>query len=195
MGSKKPRVKDDKVEEKKEDLSKEKKILAKKKKAIEGLRGIVRIVDIDVAGEKKLKSAVFKIKGIGKSLAKAFIITSGLDPDALVGAMTDEQIAKLEDVIKNPIKYGIPYHMLNRRFDPQTNEHRHLYGSELTFAVKSDIDNMRKIKCYKGVRHEIGQPVRGQRTRSSFRTGKQMGVVKKKQAPGAAPAAAKEAKK
>ncbi len=42
---------------------------------------------------------------------------------------------------------------------------------------------MRKIRCYKGIRHETGQPVRGQRTRSSFRTQKTVGVVKKKAQP------------
>ena len=62
-------------------------------------------------------------------------------------------------------------------------------SSELTFAVKSDIDSMKKMRCYKGIRHELGQPVRGQRTRSSFRTGGIVGVVKKKQVPGAAPVA------
>jgi small subunit ribosomal protein S13 len=189
MGAKKPRVKEEATEEKKDDKSKDKRPFMKKKKMIEGIRGIVRIAEIDVEGDKKVKNAMFKIKGVGKSLAKAFVIASSLDPNALIGSLNDEQIKKLEDVMRNPLKYGIPYHMLNRRFDPQTNEHRHLISSELTFSTRSDIDNLKKMRCYKGVRHELGQPVRGQRTRSSFRTGSQVGVVKKKLVPGAAPAA------
>lgn len=190
MGSRKPKLNEKAEEEKKEDKSKEKKVLVKKKKSLEGIRGIVRIADIDVEGDRKLKSAMFKIKGVGKSLAKSFVIASGLDPDTLVGSLNDEQIKKLEDVMRNPMQYGIPYHMLNRRFDPQTNEHKHLISSELTFSIRSDIDNMKKMRSYKGIRHELGQPVRGQRTRSSFRTGAQVGVVKKKLVPGVAPAAA-----
>ena len=188
MGVRKPKGEGEK-EAVKEEKSKDKKLL-KKKKAIEGIRGIVRIGEVDVEGEKKLRNALLKIKGIGKSLSKAFAIAAGLDSEALIGSLTEEQIKKLEDVMKNPGNYGIPYHMLNRRSDPQTNENKHLISSELNLAVKADVDSMKKMRCYRGIRHELGLPCRGQRTRSSFRTGGIVGVVKKKQAPGAAPAGA-----
>ena len=190
MGSKKTKVKENVVEEKKDDKSKEKKPAFKKKKSIEGIRGIVRITQIDIEGERKLKSALLKIKGVGKSLNNAFISASGLDPEAMVGSLTDEQISKIEDVMKNPSKYKIPPYMFNRRSDPQTGDNIHLVSTDLSFITKSDIDNMKKMRCYKGVRHELGQPVRGQRTRCSFRTGSQVGVSKVKQQPGAAKPAA-----
>jgi len=177
MGMRKPKP-EGKEEAKKEKL-KEKKP-EKKKKIIEGIRGIVRIAEVDIPGEKKIKNGLLKIKGIGKSLSKGIAIATGLNPESMIGSLDDEQLKKLEDVIKNPIKYGIPYHMLNRRFDPSTREHRHLVSSELKLAVKSDIDFMRKIHSYKGVRHALGLPVRGQRTRSSFRTGMIVGVTKGK---------------
>ena len=63
-----------------------------------------------------------------------------------------------------------------------TGEDQHLVSSKLKFAVKSDIDFMRKIRSYKGIRHELGLPVRGQRTRTSFRGGKAVGVSKSKEA-------------
>ena len=188
MGSKKPKIKDDSEKVEKEEKSKEKKVV-KKKKMIEGIRGRLRIAEIDVAGEKKLKSALYKIKGVGKSLSKCIIKVSGLDPEAMIGSLSDEQIKKLEEIIKEPAKYGIPAHMLNRRKDVQTGKDIHLSSSELSFIVKSDIDLLKKIKCYKGVRHDLGLPVRGQRTRSSFRKNKTVGVVKKKMMPGAKPAA------
>jgi small subunit ribosomal protein S13 len=187
MGARKP-----KPEEKEEakEKSKEKKT-EKRKKLIEGIRGIVRISEIDLDGSKRVRNAILGIKGIGKSLANGIVTASGLDSEALLGSLTEEQVHKLEDVMKNPSNYGIPYHMLNRRADPSTRENRHLVSSELKLAVKSDIDFMRKIRCYKGIRHELGLPVRGQRTRSSFRTGMIVGVAKVKQRPGGAPAAGK----
>ncbi len=154
----------------------------KKKKLLEGVRGIVRIGEVDIEGDKKIRIALLKVKGVGKSLSKAFATAAGLDPEALIGSLSDEQIKKLEDVIRNPGNYGIPSHMFNRKFDPQTGEHKHLIGSELKLAVKFNIDSMRKIRSYKGVRHELGLPVRGQRTRSSFRKGVIVGVIKKKAA-------------
>jgi small subunit ribosomal protein S13 len=172
----------------KEDIKKEKakeKKPEKKKKIIEGIRGIVRIAEIDLDGTKKIRNAILGIKGIGKSLANGIVTASGLDAEALLGSLNDEQIHKLEDVMRNPLKYGIPYFMLNRMFDPSTGEHRHTISSELKLSVKSDIDFMKKIRCYKGIRHELGLPVRGQRTRSSFRTGMIVGVTKGKLRPGA----------
>ncbi|OGI11964.1 30S ribosomal protein S13, partial [Candidatus Micrarchaeota archaeon RBG_16_36_9] len=185
MGIRKPKegAKEETNKEAADKLAKEKKFVLKRKKALEGIRGIVRIGEVDVEGDKKLRNALLKIKGVGKSLAKAFIIASGLTPETMIGSLNDEQIKKLEDVMKNPINYGIPYHMLNRRKDPQTGQNKHLISSELSFALKSDIDSMKKMRSYKGIRHELGLPCRGQRTRSSFRTGGIVGVVKKKQAP------------
>jgi small subunit ribosomal protein S13 len=186
MGSRKPKpvekgdIKKDKTKEKKPE---------KKRKFIEGIRGIVRVAEMDLDGTRKIRNAILGIRGIGKSLATGIATASGLDSEALLGSLNDEQIHKLEDVMKNPLKYGIPYFMLNRRFDPSTGENKHLISSELKLAVKGDIDFMKKIRCYKGVRHELGLPVRGQRTRSSFRTGMIVGVSKVKQRPGAVPAA------
>ena len=187
MGVRRPKP-EEKREEAKKDASKEKKP-EKKRKMIEGVRGIVRIAEIDLDGNKKTRNAILGIKGIGKSLANGILTASGLDSEALLGSLTEDQVHKLEEVIKNPSNYGIPYHMLNRRLDPSTRENRHLVSSELRLAVKSDIDFMKKIRCYKGIRHELGLPVRGQRTRSSFRTGMIVGVAKVKQRSGAAPAA------
>ncbi len=149
-----------------------------KKKLIEGVRGIVRVAEVDLAGEKKVRHAILRIKGVGPSLAYSIPRAAGLNPDAMVGALTNEEIDKLEDCIKNPAKYGIPIHMTNRRSDPLTGGNRHLVSSELSFAIKSDIDIMKKSRSYKGIRHELGLPVRGQRTRSSFRTGALVGVAK-----------------
>lgn len=162
---------------KKKEVVKEKKV----KKIIEGVRGIVRIAEVDIDGNKKLKNSLIRVKGIGKTLASAVVISSGLDPDAYLGSLNEEQIKKLDDIMRNPLNYGIPRHMINRRMDPVTGEDMHLVSSQLKLTVKSDIDAMRKMRCYKGTRHELGLPVRGQRTRTSFRGGRAVGVAKKKE--------------
>jgi len=56
----------------------------------------------------------------------------------------------------------------------------HLTGHDLDFAVKGDIDNEKKSRSYRGVRHSLGLTVRGQRTRTSGRTGQTIGVKRKK---------------
>ena len=165
---------------KKETKKKEVKVPEKKKaKVIEGVRGIVRVAEADIRGERKVGIALLRVKGVGQSLARAIPIAVGIDPHVMIGSLEDEQLKKLEDAVKNPIKYGIPYHMVNRRRDPRTGEDIHLVSSELRFTVKSDIDSLKKIRAYRGIRHELGLPSRGQRTRASFRKGKRVGVMKK----------------
>jgi small subunit ribosomal protein S13 len=82
--------------------------------------------------------------------------------------------------------------MLNRRKDVYTGENRHLTGVDLTLGNNEDINLMKKMRSYKGIRHERGQKVRGQRTKSTGRTGATVGVVRKKLEAGAGAAAEKK---
>lgn len=155
----------------------------------EGVRGIVRLAETDLDGTKQLKSGLSRIKGIGLPLTFAITRALGMDPSTIIGTLTDEQVARLEAGVKDPAKLGIPVHMLDRRGDLADGKDKHLVSSMLTITRKFDVDGMRKIRCYKGVRHELGLPVRGQRTRCSGRTGMTAGVSKAK-AQAAAPAGA-----
>jgi len=67
--------------------------------------------------------------------------------------------------------------------DLETGEDLHLVGPDLKFTREQDVKMMIKIKSYRGVRHMFGLPVRGQRTKSSFRKGRTVGVVRKKIQP------------
>jgi len=188
VGGKKGRVKDEKKGEEKKLLEEEKKRLAElrkqaaaeRKKEVKVERGIVRILETTIEGKLKLRHGLLRIKGIGQSLAPVIPLAAGLDPEMRIGNLTDEQIEKIEDVIKNPLKYGIPAFLLNRRRDPATGEDMHLSESDLTMGVRQDIELLKKIRAYRGIRHELGLPVRGQRTRSSFRKGRTVGVQRKK---------------
>jgi small subunit ribosomal protein S13 len=70
--------------------------------------------------------------------------------------------------------------MLNRRRDPLTGDDKHLTGVDLMLAVADDINIMKKTHSYKGIRHDRGLRVRGQRTRSTGRTGATVGVSRKR---------------
>jgi len=159
---------------------KDKRPKVKRIKTIEGVNALVRITQVDVDGYKKIRNAITGVKGIGKTLARAIIFVTGINGEEMAGKLDADSIKKLEDAIMNPTKYGIPVYMLNRRKDRETGKDGHLTGSDLIFRKKQDIDFMRKIRCYKGIRHEQGLPVRGQRTRGNFRKGTRMGVIKNK---------------
>jgi len=152
--------------------------------AKEEFKLIVRIANVDIGGNKKLGYALNKIKGISYSFANAVCLVSGIDKFKKVGDCTDEEVKKLSDVIENPAKYNIPPWLYNRRKDYETGEDKHILSGNLDFIKSNDIRMMKKIKCYKGVRHALGLPVRGQRTKANFRKGITLGVKRGKMKAG-----------
>ncbi|MHC1686474.1 MAG: 30S ribosomal protein S13 [Methanothrix sp.] len=165
------------------------------KKAVnEDLRHIVRILNTDLAGKKQVHMALTGIKGVGRRCARIFTDKAGVDPHATLGLLPDAEIDKLKNVIEEGAASKIlPIWMLNRRGDIETGADVHVMGMDLNMTLREDLDLMKKMRSYKGIRHERGLRVRGQRTRSSGRTGAIVGVSRKKEgAPAAAPAATKE---
>ena len=136
------------------------------------------MVGSDLDGSKKLAYAILKVKGIGLNFAKYLVRDVGLNPDARIGYLSDDDIQKLESTINSPEKLKFPSYILNRSKDLESGKDLHLFGSDLMFRKKMDIDTMRALKTWKGTRHSLGLKVRGQKTRTSGRKGKAMGVKK-----------------
>jgi len=132
----------------------------------------VRILNTDLEGAKTLKNSLRKIKGVGFMFANAVCALAGINENKITGELTDEEAKKLEEIIKNPSKSGIPIWMLNRRKDNETGENKHLLTSDLDFTKENDIKTLKKIKAYRGIRHMFNLPVRGQKTKSNFRPNK-----------------------
>ena len=146
---------------------------------------IIRLAETNLDGSKPVKDAIRRIDGISFMLSNAIVKQCGFMGKKL-GQLSEAEMKSLEEAITNPQSLGIPVWMLNRRNEPLTGRTRHLIASQLDFTHKMDINELKKMKCYRGVRHIQGQPVRGQRTRSTFRKGKSVGVRRKKEAPAAA---------
>ena len=148
---------------------------------IQELKGILRIGDKDIKGEIPVSHALTLVKGSGFMFANAVCAVLKLDRSKKSGLLSDEELKKVEDCLRNPVKYGIPNWLLNRRRDRETGEDKHLISSDLELTKKFDIRHMQKIKSYKGIRHSIGsKKLRGQRTKSTGRKGSTLGVQRKK---------------
>jgi small subunit ribosomal protein S13 len=185
------KVKD--VEKVKEEPKKEEK--KEEKKRPEVRRDIptliIRVAGTDLDGEKPVMHALRKIKGIGIAMSKAICIGAKVNPLTKLGSLDETQVSNLENVIKNPLNFGVPQFMVNRRRDMSTGTDMHLTSSDLDISKRFDVQRYVDLKTYKGWRHMLGQPVRGQETRSSFRvTGMAVGVMKKAILQKAAPAGA-----
>ncbi len=146
----------------------------------EQFRYVVRVAGTDIDGKLKVVYGLAGIKGIGVTTAMAIVRKLGIDPEKKTGLLTDEEVAKIEDLLSNPKRYGLPPWMYNRRKDYETGEDMHLVGSDLIFKAKQDIEREKRIKSWRGIRHALGLKVRGQRTHTTGRLGVTVGVRKKK---------------
>ena len=141
------------------------------------MRELVRINNTDIHGKNGVYLGLTRIHGVSYSFSNAVCNLLSIDKNKKIGDLSEEEVKRIEETIKNPKQ--IPYFVYNRRKDVDTGENVHLTTSNLKLKVEFDIKKMKRLKTYKGVRHGLGQPVRGQRTKSHFRTGSSVGVMKK----------------
>ena len=109
---------------------------------------MARIAGVDIPNNKRVEIALTYIYGIGRKSSNDILAKTGIDPDKRAKDLTEEEIAKLRDVIEN--SYTVE--------------------GDLRREVALNIKNMVEINCYRGIRHRKGLPVRGQRTKTNART-------------------------
>ena len=111
---------------------------------------MARISGIDLPREKRVEIGLTYIFGIGRSSATKILEQRGINPDTRVKDLTEDEIAKLRDVIDKEYKVE----------------------GDLRRSVSLDIKRLTEIGCYRGIRHRKGLPVRGQNTKTNARTRK-----------------------
>ncbi|MGC8555794.1 MAG: 30S ribosomal protein S13 [Conexivisphaera sp.] len=147
-------------------------------------RSVIRLAGRDLDGNKKVVAALKDLVGVGLPLAHAILAHLKIGSNLRLGQLSEGQIAAIERVLRNPAAAGLPAWLLNRRRDPETGKDAHLLESDLDFAIKMDIEREKRAGSWRGVRHALGLKVRGQRTRTTGRKGKTIGVRKRAAVPG-----------
>lgn len=109
----------------------------------------MRIGSLQIPDQERLEIALTRIYGIGPSLVKELIKTAKLDPDKRAAKLTPEEISCILAAL---VKFKTE--------------------GDLRAEIRSDLERLKAIRCYRGVRHILSLPVRGQRTRSNARTKK-----------------------
>ena len=123
---------------------------------------MARIAGVDLPNNKRGEISLTYIFGIGRSSARKILEECGIDFDTKVNEWNDDQIAKIRTLIANEYKIE----------------------GELRSSVQMNIKRLMDIGCYRGIRHRLGLPVRGQSTKNNARTrkGKKKTVANKKKA-------------
>ena len=123
---------------------------------------MARIAGVDLPREKRVEIALTYIFGIGLTSSKKILAATGVNPDTRTKDLTDEEAQRIRNEIENQFKVE----------------------GDLRREVAMNIKRLMDIGCYRGLRHRLGLPVRGQRTRTNARTrkGPKRSVAGKKKA-------------
>jgi small subunit ribosomal protein S13 len=141
----------------------------------EDLRYFVRIGQTDLDGTKSVERSLTEMNGIGHRTARVIAQKAGVDRRETMGRLDDDTIDEIVDLVE---EYAdeVPDWMTNRQNDFFSGETTHEVGNDLEMTRQQDVNRMRMIDSYKGIRHNRGQKVRGQRTKSTGRTEGTIGV-------------------
>jgi small subunit ribosomal protein S13 len=119
-----------------------------------------RIAGVDVPPNKVMRIALQYVYGLGPRLALKAVQDAGIDPDAKARNLTDEEVTRINSII----------------------DAKYMVEGQLRRQVSQNLQRLKNIRCYRGLRHIRGLPVRGQQTQSNARTrkGKKKTVAGKK---------------
>jgi len=109
---------------------------------------MARIAGVDVPRDKRVEIALTYIYGIGPTSAQKIVDRANIDPDTRVRNLTEEEVNRLREVV----------------------DKEYTVEGDLRRVVSMNIKRLIEIKCYRGIRHQRGLPVHGQRTRTNART-------------------------
>ena len=121
---------------------------------------MARIAGFDIPNDKRVEISLTYIYGIGRVTANKILVAVGIDPNAKIKDLTDEQVNSIRDEISKS----------------------YIVEGDLRREVSLNIKRLIEINCYRGMRHRRGLPVRGQNTKNNTRTrkGSSRRVVAKK---------------
>lgn len=141
----------------------------------EDIRYFVRIGQTDLDGTQRVERALTGMNGVGRRTARIIAEQAEVDRTATLGRLEDGEIDALIERVQD-FADNVPDWLTNRPSDYFTGESTHEVGNDLSLTRQQDINRMQMISSYKGIRHERGQKVRGQRTKSTGRSEGTIGV-------------------
>lgn len=112
---------------------------------------MARIFGIEIPNEKRIEASLPYIYGVGRQTSKRLLEQAGVDPDIRTGELSEDQLVKIAQVITTE---GI------------------IIEGDLRREQQAAMKRLSAINCYRGIRHRVGLPVRGQRTSTNARTRK-----------------------
>ncbi|CAM9149704.1 unnamed protein product [Choristocarpus tenellus] len=133
---------------------------------------ILRILNTNIDGRRKVQYSLTSIKGVGRRFANLICKKAEVDPNKRAGELTADEIEKLVAIILTPRQFKIPDWFLNRQKDWKTGKFSQISSQSIDAKLRDDLERLKKIRSHRGIRHYWGVRVRGQHTKTTGRRGK-----------------------
>ena len=141
---------------------------------------ILRILNTNIDGRRKVMYALTHVKGIGRRFSNLACRKAEVDLRKRAGELTNEELERIVTIFQNPKDYKIPQWFLNRQKDIKDGSYSQVLSNGLDNKMREDLERLKKIHNHRGLRHFWGLRVRGQHTKTTGRRGRTVGVSKKK---------------
>ncbi|EGF77430.1 hypothetical protein BATDEDRAFT_91663 [Batrachochytrium dendrobatidis JAM81] len=141
---------------------------------------IIRLLNTNIDGKRKIMYALTSIKGIGRRYANLVLKKADIDLNKRAGEVTNDELERVVTIMQNPRQYKIPDWFLNRQKDIKDGKYTQVIANALDNKLREDLERLKKIRAHRGLRHYWGVRVRGQHTKTTGRRGRTVGVSKKK---------------
>ncbi|XP_040109727.1 40S ribosomal protein S18-like [Oryx dammah] len=146
----------------------------------EKFQHILRVLDTNIDGRRKIAFAITAIKGVGRRYAHVVLRKADIDLTTRAGALTEDEAERVITIVQNPRQYKIPDWFLNRQKDVKDGKYSQVLANGLDNKLRKDVECLKKIRAHRGLCHLCGLRVRGQHTKTTGRRGRTVGVSKKK---------------
>nr|XP_053784938.1 40S ribosomal protein S18-like [Desmodus rotundus] len=141
---------------------------------------ILQVLNTHIDGRRKIAFAITAIKGVGRRYAHVVLSKADINHTKRAGELTEDKVERMITIMQNPQRYKIPDWFLNRQKDVKDGKYSQVLANGLDNKLREDLEQLKKIRAHRGLRHFWGLRVRGQHTKTTGRRGHTVGVSKKK---------------
>merc|ERR1712061_47615 len=146
----------------------------------EDFQHILRVQNTNIDGNIKVTHAITSIRGMGRRFTDLVLKKAEVDRSKRAGRLTEAELEQIQTVMTQPKNFKIPVWFLNRRRDWKDGKDGQMTSNNLDNKLREDLECMKKIRLHRGIRHWWGLPVKGQKTKTSGRHGRTVGVQTRK---------------
>ncbi|XP_009468964.1 PREDICTED: 40S ribosomal protein S18, partial [Nipponia nippon] len=119
----------------------------------EKFQHILRVLNTNIDGRRKIAFAITAIKGVGRRYAHVVLRKADIDLTKRAGELTEDEVERVITIMQNPRQYKIPDWFLNRQKDVKDGKYSQVLANGLDNKLREDLERLKKIRAHRGLRH------------------------------------------